>query len=320
MRRVLLRTGIRLGELAVVLVVLSAVVFGLLYLAPGDPARTLVGAKQATPELLAAIRERYALDQPLWEQYLRWVGAALQGDFGSSIRTNLPVTEVIAGRFGVTLELVLLAAVVAVIVGVPAGVVAARRFGSGTDRVITGTAVAGVSAPSFAVGLVLLYVFAVRLGWFPVYGLGDGGWLDRLHHLALPVLTLALGVIATLIKVTRAAMIKEVDADYGAFARSRGIGEGQITVAQVRNASVPIVTSTGLVLASLIGGTILVETVFALGGLGGLLSEAVTFKDIPVVQAITLGMAAFICSVSALVDVAVGLVDPRVRLRRAAIR
>lgn len=312
--------GIRLAELVVVLFVLSAIVFGLLYLAPGDPARTLVGAKQATPEVLAAIREQYALDQPLWQQYLRWVGGAVQGDFGSSIRTGLPVTDVIVGRLGVTLELVLLAALVAVVVGLPAGVLAARRFGSGTDRLITGAAVAGVSAPSFAVGLVLLYTFAVRLGWFPVYGLGGGGWLDRLHHLALPVLTLSLGVIATVIKVTRAAMIKEVEADYGSFARSRGIGEWPIAVAQVRNASLPILTSTGLILAALIGGTILVETVFALGGLGSLLSESVTFKDIPVVQAITLGMAVFICSVSALVDIVAGLIDPRLGLRRKAVR
>lgn len=310
------RLARRLGELAVVLVVLSLIVFGLLYLVPGDPARALVGTRPASPELLASIRAEYHLDEPVWQQYLRWVGGLLGGDLGTSIRTGLPVTQMIAGRAEATLQLAVLAGLLAIAVGVPAGVTAARRQGRPADRAINAAAVAGVSAPSYAIGLLALYLFAVWLGWFPVYGVGDGGGLDRLWHLALPVVTLAVGVVASIIKVTRASMLREVNADYSGFARSRGVDERRITAAQVGNAALPIVTSTGLVLASLVGGTVLVETTFAIGGLGSLLAESVTFKDVPVVQAVTLILAVAICAASTVVDAAVIVLDPRLRSPR----
>jgi peptide/nickel transport system permease protein len=312
------RLARRFGELVVVLVVLSMIVFGLLYLVPGDPARALVGTRAASPELLASIRAEYQLDEPVWQQYLRWVGGLVHGDLGTSIRTGLPVTQILAGRVEVTLQLAVLSALLAVAIGIPAGTVAARRQGRAEDRAINALAVAGVSAPSYAIGLLGLYVFAVWLGWFPVYGVGDGGPLDRLWHLALPVLTLTAGVVASITKVTRASMIREVNADYSGFARSRGLPESRITAAQLGNAALPIVTSTGLVLASLVGGTVLVETTFALGGLGSLLSDAVTFKDVPVVQSVTLVLAVSICSVSAVVDAVGILLDPRLRRRRRA--
>lgn len=308
----------RVAELVLLLVVLSIVVFALLYLAPGDPARALVGAKPVTEELLAQIRATYHLDEPLWRQYVWWVGGVLHGDLGTSLRTGLPVADMVAGRSAVTLQLAVLSCLVAIGVGIPAGVVAARRHGHRSDRLIAAASVTGVSAPSFAVGLVLLYVFAVWLGWFPVYGLGNGSALDRLWHLVLPVTTLALGVVASITKVTRASMIREVNADYVAFSRSRGLSEASITAAQLSNAALPILTSAGLVLTSLVGGTVLVETTFALGGLGSLLTESVTFKDIPVVQAVTLIMAAVIGMVSALVDGLTYLADPRLRQPRRA--
>ncbi len=310
----------RLANLVLLLVVLSMVVFGLLYLVPGDPARALVGTRQATPELLASIRSQYHLDEPAWQQYLRWVWGLVHGDLGTSIRSGLPVTQVLAGRAVVTFQLAALACLVAVAVGLPAGVAAARRHGRPADRAINALAVAGVSAPSYAVGLLALYVFAVWLGWFPVYGLGNGDFLDLLRHLVLPVLTLALGVVASIIKVTRAAMIREVTSDYTLFGRSRGLSESRITAAQVSNASLPIVTSTGLVLASLVGGTVLVETTFAINGLGSLLADSVTFKDIPVVQAVTLILATVICAVSAVIDALVAVLDPRLRVRHLSRR
>lgn len=306
----------RIGELLLLLLVLSIVVFALLYLAPGDPARLLVGTRQASPELLASIRAAYHLDEPLWRQYLLWLGGLLHGDLGTSIRTGLPVSSMIAPRAGVTIELAALAGVLTVAIGLPLGVLAARRHGRNSDHVINALAVTGVSAPSYAVGLLALYVFAVWLRWFPVYGVGDGSAADRLWHLALPALTLALGAVASVIKVTRVSMIRELNADYSSFARSRGIVERRITGSQLRNAAGPIVTSSGLVMASLIGGTVLVETTFAVGGLGSLLAESVTFKDIPVVQAITLAMAAAICTISAFADALVTAFDPRLRRTR----
>jgi peptide/nickel transport system permease protein len=306
----------RTGELLAVLFTLTGVTFALTYLAGGDPARTLVGARKATPELLAQIRAAYHLDEPVWRQYGRWLGGLLHGDLGESIRTGLPVAEMIGQRASVTAELALLALLIAVAAGLPLGLAAAKRHGTALDRAITGFSVAGLSAPSFAVGLLALYLLAVVAGWFPVYGLGSGGALDRLWHLVLPAGTLALGLLASIEKITRTAMLREINADYTAFARSRGISPRRVAAAQLRNAALPIATTSGLVLASLASGTVLVEATFSIGGLGTLLQESVTFKDVPVVQAITLALGALICVVSAVVDASAGLVDPRLRRRR----
>jgi len=313
---VLAFVGRRIAALAAMLVVLSFLVFALLYLAPGDLVHSLLGARAVTPQAEAAIRAQYHLDDPFWVQYLRWLGAALHGDFGTSVRTGTPVAQMLEGRVGVTVTLAAIAGVLAVGVGVPLGVRAARRRGSFEDRAITSASVVGVSAPGFAVGLVLLYVFAVMLGWFPLYGVGDGG-LDRLWHLALPAAALAVGVGALVVKVTRTAVLRELDQDYVTFARSRGLSGARVLRLYLRGAAVPIVTSVGLVLASLVGGSILVETTFALPGLGVLLADSITFKDVPVVQAVTLLLATFIGVTTAVVDLFANLADPRVR--RAAV-
>ena len=313
---VLAFVGRRVAALAAMLVVLSFLVFALLYLAPGDLVHSLLGARAVTPQAEAAIRAQYHLDDPFWVQYLRWLGAALHGDFGTSVRTGTPVAQMLEGRVGVTVTLAAISGVLAVGVGVPLGVRAARRRGSFEDRAITSASVVGVSAPGFAVGLVLLYVFAVMLGWFPLYGVGDGG-LDRLWHLALPAAALAVGVGALVVKVTRTAVLRELDQDYVTFARSRGLSGARVLRLYLRGAAVPIVTSVGLVLASLVGGSILVETTFALPGLGVLLADSITFKDVPVVQAVTLLLATFIGVTTAVVDLFANLADPRVR--RAAV-
>ncbi len=302
----------RVAALAAMLVVLSFLVFALLYLAPGDLVRNLLGARAVTPRAEAAIRAQYHLDEPFWVQYARWLGGALHGDFGTSVRTGTPVSQMLDGRIGVTVTLAVIAGVLAVGIGVPLGIRAARRRGSAQDQAITSASVVGISAPGFAVGLVLLYVFAVMLGWFPLYGVGDPG-LDRLWHLALPAVALAVGVGALVVKVTRTAVLRELDQDYVTFARSRGLSGRKVLRMYLRGAAVPIVTSTGLVLASLIGGSILVETTFALPGLGVLLSDSITFKDVPVVQAVTLLLAAFIGITTAVVDLFAILADPRVR-------
>ncbi|MDR0817606.1 MAG: ABC transporter permease, partial [Clostridiales Family XIII bacterium] len=161
-----------------------------------------------------------------------------------------------------------------------------------------------------------LYVFALKLGWFPIYGLGKGGFLDELWHLALPAITLTFGVGAMVIKITRSSVLSEVDSDYTTFLRARSVSPVGITIAQLKNASAPILTSTGLVLASLFGGTVLIETVFAIPGLGNLLASSVTFHDVPVVQFIALMLAFFICAASMIVDICVYLIDPNTRQRR----
>lgn len=304
--------GRRLVATATLLLALSFLVFSLLYLAPGDVARNLLGARPASPEALAAVREKFGLDQPFLTQYWHWLSGALTGDLGESVRSGSQVTDVLGQRVGLTLQLTVLAFVIALGVGVPAGIRAARRHGSVQDKAIVSLAVVGVAAPGFAVGLVLLYVFAVMLGWFPVYGTGDTP-LDRLWHLALPAVALAAGLAALVVKVTRTAVLRELESDYVTFARARGLTPRAVARLYLTNAAIPVLTSAGLLLAFLFGGTILVETTFSLPGLGSLLAESITFKDIPVVQAVTLVVAVVISLAALAVDLLTLAVDPRVR-------
>ncbi|GAA2443028.1 ABC transporter permease [Agromyces soli] len=302
-----------LGTVAI-LFVLSIVVFSMLHLAPGDLVKTLLGTRPASPEAVAAIREQYHLDDPLPVQYLRWLGGVLTGDFGQSIRLQTSVADAIGSRLGLTLALCGLAFVAAIGSGIPLGVQSAVRAGGVLDRIGTALGVIGLSAPTFAVGLLLLYVFAYYLPIFPVYG-GGRGPLDTLYHLILPAITLAAGLGAIVLKLTRTAMLRELDADYVTSARARGIPEGRVRRLALRNAAIPIVTGASLLLTFLVGGTVLAETTYALPGLGTLLQDSVLFKDLAVVQALTLLVALVIAVIALLADLAYLLLDPRVRAK-----
>jgi peptide/nickel transport system permease protein len=305
---------VRLAATGLLLLVLSFVVFALLHLTPGDPARNLVGVRNVTPELLQSIRDKYHLNDPFMSQYFRWLGNVLHGDFGESIRNNTTVTTLLSDRVTLTLQLAGLSFFLTVIVAVPLGIAAAWRSGSVLDRSVSVASIVGIGAPTYAVGLLLLYVFGLWLDIFPVYGSGDGGF-DRWWHLALPAITLASGLAAMVFKLTRTAVISELNQDYVAFAQSRGLTRRQIRSLVLRNAMIPVATSLGLVFAFLFGGTILVEVTFALQGIGSLLAGSVTFKDLPVVQAITLLTATVIALTALAVDIFYYAVDPRVRQR-----
>lgn len=307
----------RLMATAGLLLALSFVVFGLLYIMPGDPAQNLLGVRSASPEVLAQVRAQYHLDEPFLAQYLQWLGSVLHGDFGLSIRSNESVLSVLGSRVVLTLQLVVYAFIITVVIAVPLGVLSALRSGGALDRSASTGAIVGVGAPSYAVGLLLLYVFGVKFGLLPVYGSGDSGF-DRLTHLTLPAVTLAIGLGALVLKLTRTAVLAELDQDYVTFARSRGLPSRMIQSMVLRNAMLPVITSLGLVLTFLFGGTILVEITFALQGIGSLLAGSVTFKDIPVVQAITLLTAAVIALIALAVDLLYFAADPRVRRRAAA--
>ncbi|MEZ0075932.1 ABC transporter permease [Planotetraspora sp. GP83] len=306
----------RTGATLLLLLALSLLVFGLLYLAPGDIARNLLGTRNVTPEALAQVRALHHLDEPFLQQYWRWLSRAAAGDFGTSIRTGGPIGPTMLDRTGVTAATAGLAFLLSVLSGVPAGIASAMRRGRWPDRFLVGLSVVGVSAPGFAVGLLALYVFALGLGWFPLYGTGTG-FLDGLWHLVLPAAALALGLGAFVVKLTRAAVIRELDQDYVTFARGRGLSERTVLRVVLRNAAIPIVTSLGLMVAYLFGGTVLIEVTFALPGLGSLMEESVLFKDIPVVQALTLVVAAVVSAAALLVDLSYLLIDPRVRARTA---
>lgn len=308
---------VRLAATVLLLLAVSIVVFALLHLTPGDPARNLLGPRQPDEEVLASIRRQYHLDEPVVRQYARWLGDVVRGDLGTSIRSDEAVTRLLADRLTVTLQLASLSFLLTIVTAVPLGVASAWRAGSTLDRTVGIGSIVGVGAPTYAIGLLLLYLFGVTLDWFPVYGTGDGG-LDRWWHLVLPAVTLATGVGALVLKLTRTAVLAEVDQDYVAFARSRGLSTRQVRALVLRNAMMPVITSLGLVFGFMFGGTILVEVTFALQGIGALLASSVTFKDLPVVQAITLLTATVIALTALAVDVVAFVADPRVRRKLAS--
>lgn len=307
----------RIAAIIVILAVLSLLVFGLLALTPGDPAITLLGPQQATPEALAAVRDRYGLDDPFLVQYGNWLSGVMRGDLGESIYSGDPVTTLIADRVDVTAWLALYALVITVLVAVPLGLAAGTRSGSRADRAATALSLVTLSAPTFAVGFLLIYLFAVTLDWFPSFGAGEG-FLDTLWHMTLPAVTLAAGQIAVLLRQTRAATMDVAERDFVTFARARAISPGRIRQRYVlRNASLPVLTSAGLLLAYGLTGAVLVENVFALEGLGTLLVRSVGQLDLPVVQGLAMLTGLLVLLTNLVVDLLYYALDPR--LRRAAV-
>ncbi len=304
----------RLAGVVAILFVISIITFALLYFAPGDLVKNLIGTRPVNAETIVAIRDRYNLDDPVVVQYLTWLGNALRGDFGESIRMQEPVSLVVGQRIGLTAVLCGLSFLIAIAVSIPLGVASAVRRGSVVDKAATSATLVGLSAPSFVVGLILLYAFAYYLPIFPVYGSGDG-LLDMLYHLILPAIALAASLGALLMRLTRAAMVRELASDYVTSLRSRGVRSREVNRIALRNATIPIMTGGGLVLTFLVSGTILVEAVFSLPGIGTLLQDAVLYKDIPVVQAVTLLLALVIAVIALVVDFSYLAADPRVRAR-----
>ena len=299
------------------LLIISFAVFALIHIAPGTPERALLGARQASPETIAAIREQWNLDEPFLIQYFLWLKAVVTGDIGRSIQSSEAVTAAIGRRIGLTIFLGLYATILALIIGIPLGMWAALKRGSMTDRTVVGVSVLGVSAPTFAVGLLFLYLFGVVLDWFPVFGSGEG-FVDRAYHLTLPAVALALALVALIVKITRAAMIEELERDYVTFARSRGLSRRRIMGRYVlRNSLIPVVTAAGLIIVGLFGGAVLIEVTFGLPGLGTLLVDSVLTRDIPVVQALVLLTAIFVIVFNLGLDVLYTVIDPRIRFGSA---
>ena len=306
----------RLAVALPLLLIISFGVFALIHVAPGDPARALLGSRPSDPATLAAIREQYHLNDPFFVQYGIWLWHALQGDFGRSIQGGQLVMSAIRQRLGVTIYLGLVSAILVLGLGILLGMIAAFRRGSRLDRAVVMVGVLGISSPAFVTGIFLLYLFGVVLGWFPTFGAGRG-FLDRFWHLTMPSFALALSVMAITVKITRASMIEELDKDYVTFARARGLSVARITLAYVlRNALIPVVTAAGLIIVGLVANAIYVEVTFALPGIGSLTDDAVQKRDIPMIQGTTVLLSAFIVLLNLLIDVIYTLIDPRIRFGR----
>jgi peptide/nickel transport system permease protein len=306
----------RLLGSAALLVVVSFVLFSFLYIAPGNPLAVLVGGHPVQPAQVAALRAHYHLDRPFIVQFGYWFGNVLHGDFGPSIASQAPVSQVIRPKILPTFELAAYAWVLVLLFGVGGGIVAAVRRGKVADVLISGTMLVGASIAQYVSAIVLIVVFASHLGWFPVFGLGSG-FVGRIDHLTLPAVALALSLCAFVGRITRAGMMDALELEYVETARSRGLGRASVVLRHaLRSALVPIVTVSGLAVGYLITGAVIVEFTFGLNGLGYGLITAIQDKDFAVVQAIALIFTGVFVVANLIADVLYVVIDPRVRLGR----
>jgi peptide/nickel transport system permease protein len=300
------------------LIVTSFIVFSFLHIAPGSPEQILLGGKNVNEETLQAIRDRYRLDDPFLVQYWTWLQNAATGDLGESIVFRDSVANVVGPRIVPTVELALYALVFIVLFGLPLGILTGIKRNTPVDTAVSGVVLVGSAISTYVSGILLIAIFAVALGWFPVFGLGDEG-LDRIYHLTLPAIALAIALSCLVTRTTRASLGRTLDQEFVETARSRGFSERRVIGKHaLRSALIPVLTITGLVFGFLIAGAVLVEYTFGLNGLGALLIQAVRTKDFPVVQAVTLLFTAGFIFINLAVDLLYAVVDPRVRLQGKA--
>jgi ABC-type dipeptide/oligopeptide/nickel transport system permease component len=304
MKRLILR---RLYQACFVLLGTTVIVFVLLQVTGGDIARSLL-PEWSTEEQIAQFEEKLGLNLPLHEQYVRWLGGVVRGDFGDSFQTGLPAMDIILERLPATIQLAVTAQIIAILVGFPLGMLAALHRGSIWDRICMGFALLGQSMPHFWLGLMLILLLSVRAGWLPVAG------RDTPSSIILPAITLATGPIAILSRLVRSGMIEVMEHDYVRTARAKGLAEGRVLTGHaLRNALLPLITVIGLEVGSLLNGSVVIESVFAWPGIGRLLVESLQRRDIPVVEAGVLLVAVLYVGINLVVDILYGWIDPRVR-------
>ncbi|GAA2884789.1 ABC transporter permease [Microbacterium esteraromaticum] len=305
------RVAGKLGGLLLTLFLASLLVFFSRFVVPGDPVRFLLRGRKPSEEAIAQVTAQYGLDLPPWQQYLKWAGGVLQGDFGRSLQYRQDVSVVLGERLPVTLTLVVMAGLLIAVVGLVLGAVAALNRGRTLDRVILiGLTVLG-AIPSFVGSIVLIAVFSVQLGWFPTFGSGED-LLDRVHHLILPSIALGLVFIVLVGKVTRSAMVEQLTREHVEVATSRGLSRWTVLRRHVlRNSLGPILTVSGVLVAGLIVASTIVEAAFGIAGVGSLLVQSVDRLDFPVVQAIVLIVVTAFVVMNAIVDILEPWIDPR---------
>jgi peptide/nickel transport system permease protein len=305
----------RLVALAITLLLASMAIYGAMFLAPGSPLAFLTRGRTLSPEELDAIAAQYHLNEPVWRQYLYWLSGVLHGDLGTSILQKAPVTSLIGERAVNTLWLVACASILILTVGLTVGIIAGLKPGW-LDTSLMLTATAAMAVPAFVAAIILILIFAVNLQLFPVFGQGEG-FSDRIYHLVLPSVALALASVAYVARLTRAAIRSEAASDHVQTAVSRGLPQRTIVSRHIlRNALIPIVTVAGLTIGGLIAGAVVIEQVFQLNGLGSYLVEAVGSKDFPVVQAISLILVASFIVLNTVVDLLYAALDPRIVVGR----
>jgi peptide/nickel transport system permease protein len=305
----------RLIQAVIVIVLVSLIAFSILHMMPGDPALIILG-EEASQAQIDALRRELGLDQPLLMQYMRWFTNMLQGDFGRSILYHRDVADLIATRLPITLHLSLIAFILSALIGIPAGVISAAQRGSFLDSLITVSANIGIAVPMFWLGILGIYLFALKLAWLPVQGYTspfDDFWLST-KQLIMPATCLTVVPVAVLARQTRSSMLEVLQQDYIRTARSKGLRERAVIMGHgLKNAIIPVVTLLGLQARYLVGGSILVETVFNIPGMGRLMVHGVFNQDFVIVQAaiIVIGIAVALANLA--VDISYGCLDPRIR-------
>ncbi|MCL1912295.1 MAG: ABC transporter permease [Eubacteriaceae bacterium] len=300
----------RLLQSLVVLVVVSAVIFFTVRLSPSDPIASITKGKTVTAQVREDLLRRFNLDKSPIQQYYLWIGGMLKGDFGESYQYRQPVSLLVSQRVKTTVQLAALSTVLAILIAVPLGIVLAVKANSFTDKALSIISLVFVASPTFLIGVIFMLVFALRLKWFPSMGTGS------FRHLVLPSCAMAINMVALTSRITRQSMIEELSSDYITAAYAKGVGPLRIIfIHALRNAVIPVITITSLQIGGMLVGAVLVETVFAMGGLGDLLISSIKSSDYPVVQGVTMMMIVVYCALSVVVDTLYAIIDPRIRLQ-----
>lgn len=303
-----------------VLLIVTLLAFSLLYLLPGDRTMVLIGEDQAvSPEVMEKLRHDLGLDRPFIVQYVSWLADAVRGDLGKSIATHLPIAEEIKNRIPVTLELGILASLVSLVIAIPVGVISAARPNSFADASGTFFAMAGVAMPNFWLGMLLILLFAVTLGWLPSIGYVPI-WedpVDSLRRMIMPAIALGTSHSASLMRQTRSAMLEVLNQDYIRTAHAKGLAGNQVLIRHaLRNALIPVCTVFGLQTSRLIGGTVIVESLFGLPGIGKFAVDSIQTRDFLVLQGVLLLVGVWVLLFNLLTDIAYAIIDPRIRYNK----
>lgn len=304
----------RILQLIPILLATSILIFCMIRITPSDPVASMTKGKRISEETRQSLEEKYHLDKSLPEQYIIWITNALRGNLGDSFEYKQSVNSLIAGRLPTTLQLVIMSAILALLIAVPVGIISAVKMNQATDRILSVLTLIFVASPVFLTAILLMLVFALNLHLFPTFGSGKS-IVENIYYLFLPALALGLNMVALISRITRSNMIEQLNSNYTTTAIAKGIPYHRVVLKHcLKNAIIPVVTVASIQIGSMIVGAVLVENVFALGGVGDILIGAIKSSDYPVVQGITLMMVALFLVINLLVDIVYALIDPRIRL------
>ena len=302
----------RILQMVLVLLAVSVLIFAMIRITPSDPIASLTKGKQVSEETKQQLRSQFYLDKSAPQQYIIWMTNAFTGDLGESYQHRQSVNNLIGERAGTTLGLVVISTVIALLLAIPIGVISAVKMNTALDKALSIITLIFVASPVFLTGMIFILIFCLKLGWFPITSVGDSGW----RNMVLPSLALALNMVALTSRITRTTMIEQLNSDYIRTATAKGIPRHRVIIHYaLKNATIPILTVSSVQIGSMLIGAVLVETVFAMGGLGGLLIAAIKAADYPVVQGVTLLLVLVFVAINLLVDILYAVLDPRIRLQ-----